>query len=80
MPDTTARLSRAKSISLSLLHSFHMLLTATREEDSLQEWKSHGEAAIYPPNCSVSLLSSLFKSLSVLRTSSIFSTECSTVV
>jgi hypothetical protein len=29
----------------------------------------------YPPNCSVSLLSILFKSLSFLRTSSIFSTE-----
>ena len=28
----------------------------------------------YPPNCSVSLLSNLFKSLSFLRTSSIFST------
>jgi hypothetical protein len=39
-----------------------------------------GEAAIYPPNCSVSLFSSRFKSLSFLRTSSIFSTECSTVV
>jgi len=38
------------------------------------------EAAIYPPNCSVILLISLFKSLSVLRCSSIFSTECKTVV
>ena len=36
--------------------------------------------AIYPPNCSVSLLSNLFKSLSFLRTVSIFSTECRTVV
>ena len=34
----------------------------------------------YAPNCSVSLLSSLFKSLSSLRTPSILSTECNTVV
>jgi hypothetical protein len=38
------------------------------------------EPAIYAPNCSVNLFSSLFKSLSPLRTSSIFSTECKTVV
>jgi len=38
------------------------------------------KAANYPPNCSVNLLIILFKSLSVLRTSSIFSTECRTVV
>jgi hypothetical protein len=37
-------------------------------------------AAFYPPSCSVILFSSLFKSLSVLRTVSIFSTECKTVV
>jgi hypothetical protein len=36
--------------------------------------------AVHPPNCSVSLLTSLFKSLSFLRASSIFSTECKTVV
>ncbi len=36
--------------------------------------------AFYPPNCSVSLLISLFKSLSFFRCSSIFSTECKTVV
>jgi len=36
--------------------------------------------ANHPPNCSVNLLINLFKSLSVLRNSSIFSTECSTVV
>jgi hypothetical protein len=34
----------------------------------------------HPPNCSVSLFSSLFKSLSALRTVSILSTECMTVV
>src|ERR1700694_1318123 len=38
------------------------------------------ETAIYAPNCSVSLLSNLFKSLSSLRTPSILSTECKTVV
>src|SRR5712692_7380125 len=38
------------------------------------------EAAAHPPNCSVILLISLFKSLSVFRAPSIFSTECSTVV
>jgi len=34
----------------------------------------------HPPNCSVSLFRSLFKSLSALRTCSILSTECMTVV
>jgi len=38
------------------------------------------EPVIYAPNCSVSLLSNLFKSLSFLRTPSILSTECKTVV
>src|SRR6266851_7450546 len=38
------------------------------------------EAFTYAPNCSVSLLSNLFKSLSFLRTPSILSTECKTVV
>src|SRR5271155_2973446 len=38
------------------------------------------KAKSYAPNCSVSLLSNLFKSLSTLRASSILSTECSTVV
>jgi len=38
------------------------------------------QTTVYPPNCSVSFVSSLFKSLSPLRVSSIFSTECSTVV
>src|SRR5713226_5105864 len=37
-------------------------------------------AAFYPPNCSVILLISLFKSLSVFRVPSILSTEWSTVV
>jgi hypothetical protein len=35
---------------------------------------------IYAPNCSVNLFSNLFKSLSFLRTTSIFSTEWRTVV
>src|ERR1039458_8920954 len=38
------------------------------------------QTAIYAPSCSVSLLSNLLKSLSSLRTLSIFSTECRTVV
>src|SRR5438552_19184184 len=38
------------------------------------------QTATHPPNCSVNLLSSLFKSLSSLRALSIFSTECKTVV
>ena len=61
-------------------HSFHIPCTAGGEEDSIAEWKSRRQAHVYPPNCSVNLLMSLFKSLSFLRTSSIFSTECSTVV
>jgi len=39
-----------------------------------------GGTTVYAPNCSVSLLSNLFKSLSFLRTPSILSTECKTVV
>ncbi len=38
------------------------------------------ETSAHAPNCSVNLFSSLFKSLSFLRTSSILSTECKTVV
>ena len=62
------------------LHSFHILFTAVGEQDCIAKWKSLGQGRVYPPNCSVNLLMSLFKSLSFLRTSSIFSTECSTVV
>jgi hypothetical protein len=65
--------------SLRLLHNFHIRFTVSTKEDSADEWKS-GESRAYPPNCSVILLISLFKSLSVLRVPSILSTECSTVV
>ena len=63
-----------------LLHNFHTHSTEIAEEDCSDEWKSLGKPRFHPPNCSVSLLTNLFKSLSVLRSSSIFSTECSTVV
>src|SRR5437868_12814140 len=63
-----------------LLHNFHTHSTEVVEVDCSVEWKFLGKPRFHPPNCSVSLLSSLFKSLSVLRTCSIFSTECSTVV
>jgi hypothetical protein len=45
-------------------------------------WFVENEAATatYPPNCSVNLLISLFKSLSLFLAWSIFSTECKTVV
>jgi hypothetical protein len=45
-----------------------------------REVEKESGTAIHPPKVSVSLLSSLFKSLSLFRLSSIFSTECSTVV
>src|SRR4030095_1905327 len=61
------------------LHSFHKLSTSRREEERSHTWKT-SKGRVYPPNCSVSLLMSLFKSLSFLRCSSIFSTECKTVV
>ena len=62
-----------------IIHNFHRQCTSLDEEDLLAKWKSLA-TGIYPPNCSVNLLISLFKSLSFLRTSSIFSTECKTVV
>ena len=61
------------------MHNFHTPCTTLAEEVLLAKWKSLA-SGIYPPNCSVNLLISLFKSLSFLRTSSIFSTECRTVV
>ena len=61
------------------IHNFHRQCTSLAEEDLLAKWKSLATVP-YPPNCSVNLLISLFKSLSFLRTSSIFSTECKTVV
>jgi hypothetical protein len=45
-----------------------------------REVENAAGTANHPPNCSVNLLINLFKSLSVFRASSIFSTECSTVV
>ena len=62
------------------LHSFHIAFTAVIQGRLDCKVENDNLAAVYPPNCSVNLLSSLFKSLSFFRTSSIFSTECSTVV
>ncbi len=72
-------LGRARKIPLFLAQLPHPIHSARRGR------LMHGvemplPAAAYPPNCSVILLISLFKSLSVLREPSIFSTECSTVV
>src|SRR5271154_506785 len=52
----------------------------TRKKKTAPHRAKRKNNRVYPPNCSVSLLSSLFKSLSFLRTVSIFSTECRTVV
>jgi hypothetical protein len=56
-----------------LIHSHGKGRLDSRVENSINR-------ALHPPSCSVNLLINLFKSLSVLRNSSIFSTECSTVV
>src|SRR5579863_295459 len=78
------RRSQQKKISASA-NSIHTCTASTsnsqpyRRKTALLRAKRQRNV-IYPPNCSVSLLRSLFKSLSFLRTSSIFSTECSTVV
>ena len=50
-----------------------------REEEASTAWKTT-KTPHYPPSCSVSLPMSLFKSLSSLRCSINFSTECRTVV
>jgi len=75
LPSTTSRCFRFRPP----IHNLHIKFTAHEKEDRTAAWKRR-IPAIHPPNCSVNLFSSLFKSLSFLRTSSIFSTECSTVV
>jgi len=71
-----AELSDLGPVSPHLPHPLHNHVPGRPRQNS----EILVETAVYPPNCSVNLLSSLFKSLSALRVSSIFSTECSTVV
>ena len=71
--DSQARKVTIESIQKMVAEQFGLRLVEIKAKDN-------SRAIVYPPNCSVSLFSSLFKSLSFFRTSSIFSTECRTVV
>ena len=67
-------------IAVEFFDTVHDRSTDHHSENRTPKVKNRDRGAVYPPKTSVSLFSSLFKSLSVLRCSAIFSTECSTVV
>jgi hypothetical protein len=72
--------SESRKKSIHFFHAIHNPSTIIAKEKPGPTVKNRAKCAVYPPSISVSLFSSLFKSLSVLRASVILSTECSTVV
>ena len=66
-------------IATTLTHDSHFIHRGS-EGKLLPKVKNRARGAVYPPKTSVSLFSNRFKSLSDLRASVIFSTECNTVV
>src|SRR5258708_24910076 len=76
LPSTTSPFFRSGPRPAQLPHHMHSE-TQGRPGCCVENAKS---SAIHPPNCSVSLLINLFKSLSFLRTPSILSTQCNTVM